>query len=160
MRLRRIKSKSCGLLKTWNRASYHLPAVCIKQVFIITVAVCSHSRCCFGHVAWRESSTPATAFPLLLNLLHSLFQLILKYFVLRSITSCSPYRSLHLSESGGISIPATCHVLMLEKGIRPFPLCYKEVSHILRRYLIILHLPWALQSNAGHYYYTWLLFQR
>lgn len=110
-------------------------------MFIITVAVCSHSRCCFGHLAWRESSTTATAFPLLLNLLHSLFQLILKYFVLRSITSCSPYRSLHLSESGGVSIPATCHVLMLEKGIRPFPLCYKEVSHILRRYLI-LHLPY------------------
>ena len=42
--------KVVDLLKTSNRASYHLPAVCIKQVLIIAVAVCSHSRCCFDHL--------------------------------------------------------------------------------------------------------------
>lgn len=42
--------KVVDLLKTLNRASYHLPAVCIKQVLIIAVAVCSHSRCCFDHL--------------------------------------------------------------------------------------------------------------
>lgn len=84
--------KSCGSSESFENA--FIPSFCYWHKtwqFIVTIAMCCLSRCHFCHVDRRESSTAATAFPWLLKLLHEHFQLIMKYFVLRSITSCSPY---------------------------------------------------------------------
>lgn len=66
-----VKSGSLvDLLKAFSKG--FIPSSCRLQKALL---LCALSRCCFGHVDMRKSSTVATAFPLLLKLFHEHFSL-------------------------------------------------------------------------------------